>query len=175
MMATMDGRLNQWLRDAHAMEVQAAHILAAQSKRMQNYPELRARVEQHRQETDAQRQRLETRLKHRARLSSGIGKVPDRASANAIKAMGADEIVKFAIDCYASKHREIATYRALLVAAEVVGDADTARVCEEALWEEDAMAAWLRVTLPELSRDYLAQDEHRVPRRQDSARGHPHH
>ncbi len=36
-----------WLRDAHAMEVQAEQMLTSTAKRLENYPELKARIEQH--------------------------------------------------------------------------------------------------------------------------------
>lgn len=38
---------HDWLRDAHAMEKQAESMLSAMSKRIDNYPDLRARIEQH--------------------------------------------------------------------------------------------------------------------------------
>ena len=41
-MATVDERLNEWLRDAHAMEEQAEQMLSATASRIENYPELKA-------------------------------------------------------------------------------------------------------------------------------------
>ena len=67
-------------------------------------------------------------------------------------------MLKFATDFYVSKYREIATYRVLLAAAEAIEDAEMAQLCEEMLWVEDAMAAWLRVKLPELVRDCLVNE-----------------
>lgn len=47
-MATeMKENLLDWLRDAHAMEEQAEKMLTSTAERLQNYPELRARIEQH--------------------------------------------------------------------------------------------------------------------------------
>ena len=42
---------HDWLRDAHAMEEQAESMLKAQSKRLEHYPKLKARIDQHIQET----------------------------------------------------------------------------------------------------------------------------
>lgn len=36
---------HDWLRDAHAMEKQAESMLEAMAKRIDNYPDLRARIE----------------------------------------------------------------------------------------------------------------------------------
>ncbi|TIP78836.1 MAG: DUF892 family protein, partial [Mesorhizobium sp.] len=40
-------RLVQWLRDAHAMEEQAETILSGQIERLENYPEIRERMNTH--------------------------------------------------------------------------------------------------------------------------------
>ena len=45
---------HDWLRDAHAMEKQAESMLEAMAKRIDNYPDLRARIEQHLSETKHQ-------------------------------------------------------------------------------------------------------------------------
>ena len=42
---------HDWLRDAHAMEKQAESMLESMASRIDNYPELRARIEQHLSET----------------------------------------------------------------------------------------------------------------------------
>ena len=167
----MNSSLNQWLRDAHAMEAEAGSLLTRQSRRMQGHPELKARFDLHLRETQAQRQRLEAHLEQRPRLAGASGKA---GSEEAEEAMDNDEMLKFAADFYVSKYREIATYRVLLAAAEAVEDSEMAQLCEEMLWVEDAMAAWLRVKLPELVRDCLAHDQTPVGRRHDNAR-HSHH
>jgi ferritin-like metal-binding protein YciE len=39
--------LNDWLRDAHAMEQHALTMLKGQESRLENYPQLRDRISQH--------------------------------------------------------------------------------------------------------------------------------
>lgn len=46
-MATPQENLLDWLRDAHAMEQQAEKMLKAQSERLENYPQLKARIDEH--------------------------------------------------------------------------------------------------------------------------------
>lgn len=152
----MNSSLNQWLRDAHAMEVESTSVLTQHTQRMQAHPELKARFDLHLHETRAQRHRLEAHLEQRPRPSGGIGKAD---SGDAEDVMDNDEMLKFATDLYVSKYREIATYRVLLTAAEALEDKEVAQLCEEMLWVEDAMAAWLRVKLPELVRDCLLQSD----------------
>ena len=43
--------------------------------------------------------------------------------------------------------------------ARQVGDNETARVCEEILRDEDAMADWLENNIPALTQQYLMRDE----------------
>jgi ferritin-like metal-binding protein YciE len=163
----MNNLLNQWLRDAHAMETAAASMLTRQSSRMQGHPEFKTRFELHLRETHTQRRRLEAHLERRSRSSDSLAK---SNSEDVEDAMDSDEMLKFATDFYVSKYREIATYRVLLATAEALEDSEMAQLCEEMLWVEDAMAAWLRIKLPELVHDCLHHDETPLGRRHESAR-----
>ncbi len=46
-----DKHLMDWLRDAHAMEEQAETMLNSMLSRVENYPELHQRIQQHIKET----------------------------------------------------------------------------------------------------------------------------
>jgi ferritin-like metal-binding protein YciE len=75
-MTETSDRLIQWLRDAHAMEEQAETMLKAQASRLENYPELRQRIEQHVSETQSQARRLEECI---GRLGSDTSSMKDTA------------------------------------------------------------------------------------------------
>ena len=167
----MNSALSQWLADAYAMEAEAASLLARQARRMQDHPDLKRRFELHLRETDAQRQRLESHLE-RHRRPTAKAAAPD--SGDTDEPMDNDEMLKFATDFYVSKYREIAAYRVLLAGAEATEDSEIAQLCEEMLWVEDAMAAWLRVKLPDLVHACLTGHDDAVVRRHESPR-HPHH
>jgi ferritin-like metal-binding protein YciE len=154
----IDKHLDNWLRDAHAMEEQAEQMLEAQSSRIENYPELAARIEQHFRETQSQRQRLEACLERRGTTASGIKDMGGRFTAmmqGIGGSMAPDEVTKGAMASYAFEHFEIASYKCIIAAAEQAGDAETARVCEEILQEEHAMASWLGDQLPQVTRTFL--------------------
>ncbi|BBI64163.1 hypothetical protein HSBAA_54690 [Vreelandella sulfidaeris] len=56
----MDSKhLEDWLRDAHAMEKQAEKMLKSQASRLEHYPQLQRRIEEHITETQNQSQKLE--------------------------------------------------------------------------------------------------------------------
>lgn len=59
-----------------------------------------------------------------------------------------DEVVKNSLSDYAAENLEIASYRAIIALARELGDRETALLCEQILWEEEEMAAWLEEHLP---------------------------
>ena len=154
--------LNQWLRDAHAMEGQAEKMLTAQAKRLVHYPEPRRRIEQHIEETRSQRERLRQCLEARGTTSSVVKNVAGQAMAM-MQGLGGvlagDEVVKGTLAGYVFEHMEIASYQILVAAAEAVGDQQTAQVCREICREEEAMAAWLSEHQAEITRTYLARED----------------
>ncbi len=161
-MATPRENLLDWLRDAHAMEQQAEKMLTAQAERLEHYPQLRARIEEHIRETQGQRELLEGCLK---RLGSSPSTIKDlsgklMAFGQAMAGMTvSDEVVKGAMSGYVFENVEIAAYQVLIEAATVAEDPETVRVCETILPQEEAMAAWLREHLPEITRAFLLRSE----------------
>ena len=154
-------RLVQWLRDAHAMEEQAETMMSGMIGRIENYPKLRDKLQQHLEETRQQAKRLEQCL---GRLNGGTSTMKD--AGGKMLAMGqamsgifaGDEIVKGSLANYTFEHMEIASYRILIATAKEAGDMETQRVCEENLREEEAMASWLQQNLPEVTQQFLTRD-----------------
>ena len=165
-MTTTNDRLIQWLRDAHAMEQQAETMLSAQASRLEHYPELRQRIEQHITETQEQASKLQQCLD---RLGSGTSSMKDAAGKMTATmqgiggALAGDEVVKGAMAGYTFEHFEISAYAALVAAAEAAGDAQTASVCREILAEEERMAEWLKQHLPTVTAEYLRREERGEP------------
>ena len=153
-------RLIEWLRDAHAMEAQAETMLNKQASRIEHYPELKARIEQHITETQNQAKLIESCLQRYDKSYSGLKDLGGKMMAMG-QAMGGmmvnDEIVKGAQMGYVFENLEIASYKILIAAAEAVGDMQTKEVCERILVEEVAMADWLRDHLAELTQAYLTR------------------
>lgn len=162
-MATeMKENLLDWLRDAHAMEEQAEKMLTSTAERLQNYPELRARIEQHIEETRQQSLQVRACIERLGGDTSAIKDITARMVAMAQGMSGvfvSDEVVKASLASYAFEHMEIASYKALIAAADLCGDTETKRVCELILVEEEAMADWLALRLPTTVREFLTRDE----------------
>lgn len=162
MASKAEERLMDWLRDAHAMEAQAETMLKAQSERIKHYPELETRVAEHLKETQAQAKLIEECITRRGGSVPSMKDAAGRVMATFQGlggAMMSDEVVKGVAISYTFEHMECATYRTLIAAAEVVGDAETKAVCERILPEEEAMARWLQDHQAELVRAFLSRDE----------------
>lgn len=151
-----------WLREAHAMEIQAISLLKAQIGRIESYPELRERMERHLAETEEQAAALHALL---ARTPGGVCLLREMAGRVSAAAQGigsmmaADEVVKATMAAYAFEHSEIASYRVLIAAADELGDTEAIAVFERILAEEKAMADWLARHLDVVTRLYLMRDE----------------
>lgn len=154
--------LADWLRDAYAMEREALDIMSTQVERVKNYPDIAERLREHIDETESQANRLEACLKQ-------LGTDTSATKTGAARLMGmmqsaghsfsSDEIVKNAMADYAFENFEISAYKSLIAAAEVAGEPEVRRVCEQNLREEEAMAAWLGERLSPLTREYMIRAE----------------
>ncbi len=124
-MASAEERLMEWLRDAHAAEQQAETMLSGMAKRIENYPELKARIEEHIGETQRQAERLRSCIERRGDGTSMIkdagGKMLGFGQAMSGMFVG-DEVMKGSIASYAFEAMEIASYRVLIETAKEVGD-----------------------------------------------------
>lgn len=153
--------LHAWLRDAHAMEEQAVTMLTSQSARLENYPDLKARIDKHLQETRDQIVMLD-RCLERIGGASTIKDIIGRIVAFGQGLSGLfvnDEVVKGSLASYTFEQMEIASYKILIAAAEYAGDQETKRVCEAILQQELAMAQWLDEHAATLTRKFLERDQ----------------
>lgn len=160
-MADLKDHYLDWIRDAHAMEEQAVTMLTGQAKRLEHYPALKARIEQHIHETEGQSAQLQRLLDGHGDDTSMLKDLTAKTTAT-MQAMGgmfaSDEVVKGSMAGYTFEHMEIAAYRVLISTAEAIGDANGKSVFEAILEEEKAMAAWLYEHLDDTTRQFLARE-----------------
>ncbi|MBN4664447.1 ferritin-like domain-containing protein [Pandoraea nosoerga] len=153
--------LIDWLRDAYAMEKHAETMLKAQASRLEHYPELKARIEQHIEETIGQQKSLEACLDSMGSSPSTMKDLAGRIGAFG-QALGgglaSDEVVKGAMAGYVFENIEIAAYTTLIAAARTCGRDDVRETCEMILPQEVEMARWLLEHLPHVTGAYLTRD-----------------
>src|SRR3546814_8692884 len=80
-MAKPKEHLADWLRDAHAMELQSATMMRKLVDRLDHYPELRGRIQRHIQETEQQAARLESCIERRGEKTSTLKDVAGKMTA----------------------------------------------------------------------------------------------
>ncbi|OWV72799.1 hypothetical protein ATY77_03020 [Rhizobium sp. R634] len=147
------------LRNAHAMENQALSIMKPQLKRIENYPEVADKLDQHIRETDGQIVRLEEILDG---LNEDNSTLKDLALSfsGSMAALGhtvaGDEILKNAFANFAFENFEAAAYKSLLVIAEAGGYGNAVTGLQANLAEELAMAEWINDNLVALTTKFLS-------------------
>jgi ferritin-like metal-binding protein YciE len=134
------------LKNAHAMENQALSIMKPQVSRIENYPQVAQRLEQHIRETEGQITRIETLLDELAETHSAM-KDMALSFTGAMAALGhtvaGDEILKNSFANFAFENFEIAAYKSLITVAELGGFPNAVGALRANLDEEIAMANWL--------------------------------
>jgi ferritin-like metal-binding protein YciE len=153
------------LRNAHAMEVQARELMERQSERLEEYPEVQARVKQHLAETNQQLQRLEECLDACGETSSTLKDTAQSVMANTMAmahAMAGDEILKNMFANNAFEHFEIAAYKSLLALCAAAGQGSARSLLEANLHEEERMAAWIDANVEKVTQDYLSVEQRKA-------------
>ncbi|MDO9707990.1 ferritin-like domain-containing protein [Paracraurococcus lichenis] len=146
------------LRNAHALEAQADQLLSRQVERIENYPAMRQRLQQHIEETRRQSQRLEQILQAHGTSESTLKDLATGFMGNMAALAHApmqDEVLKNSFANYAFEHFEIASYRALIEMAQQAGDQQGIQLLQESLKEEIAMAEWAGQNLPDVVQTYI--------------------
>jgi ferritin-like metal-binding protein YciE len=146
------------LRNQHAVEHQAIELLERQIGRLENYPEMADRMRQHLEESKQQAARIEDLL---AGLNTSHSTLKDMVTSfmGNVAALGhataSDEVVKNTFANYAFEHYEIASYKSLLLVAEVAGQQASTAVLQQSLKEEQSMAQWIEEHLKPTMLRYL--------------------
>lgn len=133
-------------RNAHAVEKQAIQLIERQLDRIENYPDVAAKLRQHLAETRQQHERLDRILESFDTSRSVLKDFAMEFSAN----MGAlmhgaadDEILKNTFANNAFENYEIAAYKSLICLAEMGGFTQHVDALRQSLREEQEMARWI--------------------------------
>ena len=139
-----------WLRDAYAMEKSLVPVLENHARDAERFPELRARLDQHAQETRNQVALVEQCLRQ-------LGEEPSTLKNTVARVMGAvqsvatsafqDDVVKNGLQDFGTENFEIACYKALIEAARALKQTEIVNICQRILNEEQAMARFLEQNL----------------------------
>jgi ferritin-like metal-binding protein YciE len=149
------------LQNAHALEAQAIQLCQRQVERLENYPEMKARLQEHLEESRRQQQRIEQVLQTLGTSHSTLKDIGTSIMGNMAAighAVAQDEVVKNTFANYAFEHYEIATYNALLEMARAAGDTAAPRLLQQSLDEERRMAEWIDSNLAPTIQRYMQRE-----------------
>ena len=146
------------LRNQHAVENQAVSLLSRQVERLENYPEMEARMRQHIDESKLQAQRIEELLdrlgtSHSSLKDAGMSLVGNMAALT--HTIAPDEVIKNTFANYAFEHFEIASYKSLMTMANAVGQGGMTSALQQSLSEEIDMARWIDEHLAATTQRFL--------------------
>ncbi len=134
------------LKNQHAVENQAIELLERQAGRMDEFPEMKARIQSHLEESRVQAQRLDQILEQHGTSASGFKDTMMSFMGNMAALAhtpAPDEVIKNTLANFAFEHFEIAAYKSLIALAEQIGDTRGLQLLKASLQEEEAMAGWI--------------------------------
>ena len=160
----MDRRtLIAWLDDAYAMETQLLPALCDRAVAAHAVTEARSRIEEHIDETKGHVERLRQAL-------NSLGSSPSKAcqmitplsriATSVAPSNSSGTAVRDAVVSYAAEQFEVASYTALIAAAEHVGEVQIARLCRLNRSEDEDMAEWLEARIAILIPHVFALSQH---------------
>ncbi len=150
------------LRNLHSLEMTAVELAERQVERLENYPEMAARLRQHKVESEHQAQRLEQILQRHGAATSAVKNTVGSVMGNVAAALHvapADEVLKNTFANFAFEHQEIAAYTSLIAMAEAVGDTAAIGPLNISLSEEQSMADFLGSQIVPTTRRFLELTE----------------
>src|SRR6187200_560290 len=152
-----DAKLVQYLSEAYGKERELEAALGAHIAMTAKGP-YKKRLQQHLKETKQHAKQVERRIKKLGgggqTLQGAVGKIQAAAKGplHAIRGSGEQEkMLKNAKTEYFNEHEEIATYLAIEVLAERVGDRETAKLAKGIRREEERMAKFLEGQIKSLT------------------------
>ena len=153
------------LRNAHALEKQVIAVLKPQLGLLDDYPDLKAKITQHIAESRQQANRLQAALEV---CGSSTSMVKDALLSvmglgqSSVQGFSSDAVLKAIVADMMTEHLEIATYRTLIVLAEMAGRSEICAALQASLQEEEAMADWFSQNLEQLTRRYIELEAAKV-------------
>ncbi len=146
------------LRNLHALEMTAIELTERQVERLENYPEMKAQLSRHHQESKEQASRLQTILERHGTSPSAAKNAVSSVMGNVAAALHApapDEILKNTFANFAFEHQEIASYTSLIAMAEQVGDTAAIPLLKQSLAEEKAMADFIEAAIVPITKKFM--------------------
>ncbi|KKW42108.1 MAG: hypothetical protein UY92_C0010G0024 [Candidatus Magasanikbacteria bacterium GW2011_GWA2_56_11] len=147
-----------WLNDAYSVEQSYAQMLERHRQEAKDMPEVSSKIDEliasARRHAEEDKECIERLGGDVSRLKKAMASLMGTVG-GAINRPGKDAVIQNALEEYAVEQLEIASYRALVTAAEKVGEMEVAAKCREILQEEEQAASWLQGKIPQLVEEHM--------------------
>lgn len=141
--------LSDWVRNACSMEMGLVSVLERQTREVSGDPQLVQGLDHHLRQT---RQHVELLKGCLQRMGESVTAIqpsnPIDRMYGQMNSDGVDETLKTELLDFVTENFEAASYKAIGALAQQLGDPETARVCEQILRDEMAIARALDLRLP---------------------------
>ncbi len=154
----MSSQIISWLNNAYAMEKSIEQALKSHAEDAKDNPVLYEAIIAHIKETQEQAEMVKSRIEELggevSALSSGIASARGMMLAMPSKVFEEHVLMNTIVE-YATEHFEMASYRAIMIAARATGDIETADMCQKILEQEQRTAEWIHDNLPSLVNEQI--------------------
>ena len=160
-MDTTTQRIDEWLRDVHAAEAQAATMMRGTASRNDDYPEFSRRLNEQAGLCDNHARAIDQCLADRGSSTSLVKDATGQATAWGQSLSGlvvGDEVVKAALATTTFARMLASSGRVLAAGAGEEGQTETERLCGAMADENERFADDLEAMLPSLTAQYLARE-----------------
>jgi uncharacterized protein len=148
-MASQNPFLANWLKGAYGMELGLAPMLEQQAEKLDDDTELHKSLNMHLEKTRRHASLLRERLQHMGEDVSSVRPIdPVTKSIGHVDGAKIDRARQTELLDYVTESFEVASYLGLQSLAEILGDRETSRVCEQILADEQAMTDVLSRRIP---------------------------
>ena len=145
--------LISWLNDAYSMENSLIEVLEHQVGDAKDFPQVQAKLNQHLEQTRRHAEMVKGCVEglggDTSSIKSGLATIMGKVQGMSTGA-AQDEMVKNALQDFGAESFEVASYTALVAAAQELGEQQIASTCQEILMQDQDMANWIEQNLPQL-------------------------
>jgi len=147
-----------WLRDAHAMEVQAENLLSGKINRLKDYLSSCHKIDFEINRIKQHQIVLSIRIQQLGSAPSMIKDATAKVVAetqNITALLVNDDPVNDILTLHTFTQTAIGSYKILIAAAESVNDSETKQVCLDILGDTESRAVWIKEGLAEVTKKFL--------------------
>lgn len=149
------------LRNAYGLEGQSLSTLENAHSDLEHYPQFKAALAQHIEETKRQQEMVGQMLERLGESPSTLKDMVMKLAGNVqtfVHGIAGDSVAKNLFTVYALEHFEVASYKSAIAMAEEVGEPSVATTCRQILQQEEAAAQRFGGMIESVTKAYMERE-----------------